>query len=174
MLYIKFIGSLLVIATSTTLGFLYADSFKKRLQQLNELQRCLHQLQNEILFTYTPLTEAFFSTSTKSKAPIKNIFEDAAEMLINNKVGSVYEAIKLAIEINDKNLNLNYEEKNILIDLSKVLGESDIDGQKSIFNLAIENVKVKIKQADELMRKNMKLYRYLGFTIGAMVVILIL
>jgi len=87
---LKVIGCILILSASTTAGFLYSDNFKKRVSQLNEIQRCLHQLQNEILYTYTPLTESFYNVSIKSKYPIKYIFENASEALITNKAKSVY------------------------------------------------------------------------------------
>jgi len=170
---LKVIGCILILSASTTAGFLYSDNFKKRVSQLNEIQRCLHQLQNEILYTYTPLTESFYNVSIKSKYPIKYIFENASEALITNKANSVYEAVKSAIQDNINKFNIKKEDIDILIDLSKTLGESDIEGQKSVFNLTIDNIKKQINEADEIMKKNVKLFRYLGFTMGAMLVILI-
>ena len=173
MYILKLIGCILILCASTTAGFLYSDNFKKRVIQLNEIQRCLHQLQNEILYTYTPLTESFFNVSIKSKYPIRYIFENASDSLITNKANSVYEAIKTAIDNNISKFNIKKEDIEIILDLSKSLGESDINGQKSVFSLTIDNIKKQINEADEIMKKNVKLFRYLGFTIGAMLVILI-
>ena len=109
----------------------------------------------------------------KSKYPIRYIFEHASDSLISNKADSVYEAMKDAIDTNINKLNIKKEDYEIILDLSKSLGESDINGQKSVFNLTIENIKKQINEADEIMKKNVKLFRYLGFTMGAMLVILI-
>jgi len=81
--------------------------------------------------------------------------------------------VKSAIQDNINKFNIKKEDIDILIDLSKTLGESDIEGQKSVFNLTIDNIKKQINEADEIMKKNVKLFRYLGFTMGAMLVILI-
>jgi stage III sporulation protein AB len=173
MLWLKLTGCGLILFASTGVGFVYSDKFRKRVSELNELLRCLNQLQNEILFTFTPLAEAFLNISQKSKVPIKNIFENMSHSLNSNKVNSVYDAIKLAIEENKYELNLKKEDIEIFLDLGKTIGESDIQGQKSIFNLVIENIKKQIKDAEDVMRKNVKLFRYLGFTMGAMLVILL-
>ena len=173
MFILKLIGCILILSTSTAAGFLYSDSFKNRVSQLNEIQRCLHQLQNEILYTYTPLTESFFNVANKSKYPVRYIFEQASDSLITNKANSVYEAMKDAIDNNINKINIKKEDYEIILDLSKSLGESDINGQKSVFNLTIDNIKKQINEADEIMKKNVKLFRYLGFTMGAMLVILI-
>jgi len=173
MFVLKVIGCILILCASTTAGFLYSDNFRKRVSQLNELQRCLHQLRNEILYTYTPLTESFLNVSIKSKYPIRYIFESASNSLTTNKANNVYEAMKVAIDSNINDFNIKKEDIDILLDLSKSLGESDIEGQKSVFNLTIDNFKKQISEADEIMKKNVKLFRYLGFTMGAMLVILI-
>ena len=57
---------------------------------------------------------------------------------------------------------------NVILDLTKTLGESDIQGQSSIFSLTISNLKKQIKISEEFMNKNIKMYRYLGFSFGAM------
>ncbi len=68
-------------------------------------------------------------------------------------------------------LYLNSDDINVILDLSKTLGESDIQGQNSIFSLTISNLKKQIKISEEFMNKNIKMYRYLGFSFGAMLVI---
>ncbi|MBC8062304.1 MAG: stage III sporulation protein SpoAB, partial [Clostridiaceae bacterium] len=112
---LKLIGCLLILSASTTAGFLYSDNFKNRVIQLNEIQRCLHQLQNEILFTYTPLTESFLNVSTKSKYPVRHIFESASDALITNKANSVYDAMKTAIDNNINKFNIKNEDIEILL-----------------------------------------------------------
>jgi stage III sporulation protein AB len=60
------------------------------------------------------------------------------------------------------------------LDLAKSLGESDIDGQVNIFLFTINNLKKVISDAEISMKKNVKMFRYLGFSIGAMIVIMLI
>ena len=69
---------------------------------------------------------------------------------------------------------LNKEDKDILGDFLKSLGYSGVYGQEKIFNLALENLKINIKEAGEESKKNTKLYRYLGMCFGAMISIFLL
>ena len=169
---IKTIGCLLILAASTFGGFIYADSFKKRVKQLNEVERAINQLQNEIEYTYTPLPEALHNVSEKCEAPIKEIFLKASQALYSNEIDSVYDAFKQCLE--ESNLNINKEDINVILDLSKSLGESDIEGHKKIFSLAKINLKKRINIAEDSMTKNVKMYRYLGFSLGAMLVIVLI
>ncbi len=169
---IKAIGCLLILAASTSGGFAYAESFRKRVKELNELERAINQLQNEIEYTYTPLPEALHSVSEKCEEPIKEIFASASRLLDLNEAESVFDAFRKCL-INS-NININKEDINVLLDLSKSLGESDVEGHKKIFSLAKSNLKKRISAAEDFMNKNVKMYRYLGFCIGAMLVIVLI
>ncbi len=167
----KVAGGLLVLFASTSGGFLLGESYRKRVVQLNELQRTVFQLQNEILYTHTVLPEAFIRISEKSKNPIKEIYEYISMSLQLHTVENVYEAFKAAVDNFSSELNLNTEDINVFLDLGKSLGTCDLEGQKSIFLLAMENLKKQIKDAEELKSKNIKMYRYLGFSTGALILI---
>lgn len=171
---LKTIGCLLILSASTIGGFVYGELFKKRVKELNELERCITQLQSEIEYTYTPLPEALSNVALKSNEPIKDIFMKASKLLHSNKVETVHEAFIKSINDKRSNLSLKKEDINLILDLSKSLGESDIEGHKRMFSLSVNNLKKKISEAELLMNKNLKMYRYLGFSIGAMIVIVLI
>ncbi|MCT8976037.1 stage III sporulation protein SpoIIIAB [Clostridium sp. CX1] len=171
---LKVIGCMMILLASTGIGFIYGERFKKRTNQLNELRRCIHQLQNEIVYTHTPLPEAIMDISKKSNYPIKDIFEDISNLLFDGEVDDVYEAFRNVFIKKREDLNLKREDINVILDLSKTLGESDIEGQQKMFALTLENIKKQLKISEELMSKNLKMYRYLGFSFGAMLVIILI
>lgn len=170
----RIIGFLLILIATTLAGFVYGETFKKRSVELKELERALLQLENEIVYTHTTLPEAFYKVASKSKEVFKNFFSDISKLLNDNKVESVYEAFLKAIDDNRDNLNLIEEDKGIILDFAKSLGESDIEGQRNIFSLAIHNIKRNIDVAEERSKKNTKMYRYLGLCTGAMIIILLI
>lgn len=170
---LKVLGCIMILCASTGIGFTYGEGFKKRTKQLNEIQRCIHQLQNEIVYTHTPLPEAILDVSKKSSSPIKNIFEEVSSLLFFNEVDNVYQAFKNVMENQKDNLNLKKEDIDIIFDFAKTLGESDIEGQQRMFALSLENLKKQLKSSEDLMNKNVKMYRYLGFSLGAMLVIIL-
>lgn len=171
---LKFIGCIMILIASTGIGIIYGESLKKRVKQLKEIQRCIYQLQNEIIFTHTPLPEAIFNTACKSVNPIMNVFEDISYMLQKNSVDSVYEAFSKSLKGRQDTLNLKKEDIGSLLDLSKTLGESDIDGQKKMFLLTLENIKSQIEDSQISMNKNLKMCRSLGFSLGAVIVIILI
>lgn len=168
----KFIGSLLVIISTTVAGFILGEKFKKRTSQLKEMERAIYQLQNEIIYTHTALPEAFLKVHEKSSFPLNEFFKIVSHMLYFNEVDSVYEGFKASLKKMKNPLDINKEDMNVILSLGKTLGESDIEGQKRMFALTLENLKKQIAEAEILMKKNVKMYRYLGFTLGTMIVIM--
>jgi stage III sporulation protein AB len=169
----KLIGSVLIITASTTVGFMLAEGLRKRSLQLKEFQRSILQLENEIMYTFTALPEACQRVSEKSKEPISHIFEKIAFKLLNNECDSVYLAFCQVIENERKTLFLNKDDINIILDLAKALGDSDIEGHKKVFQLAGSYLRNSINDAEISLLKSTKMYKYLGFSFGAAVVILL-
>ncbi|MBL4937916.1 stage III sporulation protein SpoAB [Clostridium sp. YIM B02515] len=171
---IKEMGCLIIVAASTIAGFMYSEKFKKRVKQLNEFERAINQLQDEIEYTHTHLPEAFNNIAEKSENPINKVFSKVSKLLYEGEAESVYDAFEKSIKDKKFELNLDEDDINVILDLSKTLGDSDIDGHKRMFSLVRNNLKKRISIAEISMSKNVKMYRYLGFTIGAMLVIVLI
>lgn len=171
---IKGIGAVLIVIASTAIGFSIAENLRKRLLQLKEIQSALIQLQNEIFYTRTALPEACASVASKSKFPINKIFEKVSCGLNNNTSNSVYDAFSYSLSTDEEGLCVTKEDKEILLDLAKALGESDLDGHKKVFSLTEHNIKTAIQALESNVDKNVKMYRYLGFSLGAAVAILLI
>lgn len=169
----KLIGCVLIITTSTAIGFMIADGLRQRSLQLKEFQRAILQLENEIMYTLTALPEACKRISEKSKKPISEIFEDISNKLTYNECDSVYDAFSEVIEIYKNKLFINKDDINIILDLTKTLGDSDMEGHKKMFQLTGNYLKGSIEDAEVKLAKSTKMYRYLGFSFGAAVVILL-
>lgn len=170
---IKLMGLFIIIVSSTTIGFYYGDRLKKRLFELKELQRSIYLLKNEINFTHSLLPDALMKINEKSTSAIGNIFKDISNVMTNSEDKDIYNCFLWSINKNKNLLSLKKEDLDILLDLSKSLGEMDIDGHNDLFGLAIDNLNKSIKNAEYTLEKNIKMYRYLGFSFGAMVAIIL-
>lgn len=173
-LILKVLGCIIILVSFTILGFGYGEKYKKRVKQLNELQRAIYQIESEIIYTHTTLPESFQNAAKKSCSPISTLLFSISTLLADNDAENVYDAFKKSVENNKNIMDLSNDDFNIIMDLSKTLGESDIDGQRKIFALTIENIKKQIKSAEESMNKNVKVFRYLGFGFGALTVIMLI
>lgn len=171
---LKIIGCILIIGASTFGGFFYSEAFKHRLRQLQEVERAIYQLENEIIYTHTPIPEALKNVSAKGIKPISEIFFEISKELSSNKYDSVQNAFKYIFDRCKRDIYLKNCDIEAILDLSKCLGESDINGQVSMFSLTRENIKKLIAEAEINMKKNVKMYRYLGFCIGAVITLMLI
>lgn len=171
---IKTLGLLLIVGSSTVIGFIYGDGMRKRVRELKELQRGIYILKNEINFMHSLLPEALIKVSEKCTGSINKIFRTTSDILLKNEEVDVFRSFKKSIEINNKILSLTNEDLNIFLDLCKSLGEMDVEGHNDMFNLVSENLNKAINEAESNLEKNIKMYRFLGFSFGAMVAIILI
>ena len=126
------------------------------------------------MYTNTPLPEALKYISLKVESPVNYVLSNVSDKLLKSESTSVYEAFEKEYKKNKSEFYLQDEDKRIVKDFLKSLGESGVYGQDKLFNLTIENMKLNCKAAEELAKKNIKMYRVLGICIGAMISIFLI
>lgn len=171
---IKSLGLILIIVSSTVIGYFYGEGFRKRAKELSELQRGIVILRNEINFGHALLPEALMKVSEKCTGSIAKVFSYSSHMLIKNEEYDVHRSFIKAFEVNKDNLSLTKDDITIFLDLCRTLGEMDIEGHNDMFSLVTENLNKALQSAEHNLDKNIKMYRYLGFSFGAMVAIVLL
>ncbi|VYU62552.1 stage III sporulation protein SpoAB [Clostridium tertium] len=166
---LKIIAVIIIFFCSSFIGYYYGETFKKRSKQLKEILKALLFLNNEVIYANTPLPEALSYISQKVEDPIKLTLNNVSSRLNNNEVESVYSAFENEYRNNRQQYFLKDEDKAIIKDFFKGLGETGVYGQDKIFNLTIENLKINCNIAEELSKKNSKMYRVIGMCVGAMI-----
>jgi stage III sporulation protein AB len=170
---LKILGSIIIIAGATVIGFTYSSIFLQRVKQLRDMQYALNMMETEIAYTATPLIEVLFSVGEKSSNIIKKIFVGMAETLRSKKKNSVYEAFIDTYTQLKGDIYLDKEEIGVISAFMQSLGGSDIEGQKKNINITIKKLEGFEKRAEEIRTKNEKLYRYLGVSFGVLIVIIL-
>ena len=171
---LKLIIGICTLIISTYIGFAYGETFKRRQDELKEILKALTILENDIVYGATPLPEALENLSNKVCKPLSNFIEAITNRLIKGDVESVYEGATEEFALIENEFYLYDDDKKIMADFFRSLGELGVYGQEKIFSLAIEGIKMNFKDADESAKKNVKLYRYLGICFGAMISIFII
>lgn len=171
---LKIIGSIIVICTTTIMGFYYAGIYTQRVNQLRIIQYALNILESEIVYTSTPLIEAFQNVSDKSGDPIKKLFSVMSNNLKEKTTQSVLSAFKYAEKGLKGEIYFGKEELEVIYSFMNSLGNSDIEGQKKNFNLTIKKLEAFELRAEENRKKNEKLFRYLGVSAGMLIVIVLI
>ena len=163
---IKYSILFLILLSSSLIGKYLSRKYLYRLEELEEMNSALNIFKSKIKFTYEPIPEIFQEISENSKKNIGKIFLEAKEKM---KIDNANIAWEKAVE--ESNTNLKKEDKNIIKNLSKLLGQTDSEGQISQIEITQNFLETQIKEAIQEKQKNEKLYSRLGTTIGLAIVI---
>lgn len=165
---IKYFILFLILIASSLIGKFLSKKYLYRLEELEEMNSCLNIFKSKIKFTYEPIPEIFEEISKGSNKNIGNIFLLAKEKMKNNNANVAWEQA-----ITESTTNLKEEDKHVLKTLSKLLGQTDSEGQISQIEITQNFLQSQIKEAREEKNKNEKLFNRLGTTIGLAIVIIL-
>lgn len=168
MQFIKYFILFLILLFSSLIGRLLAKKYVHRLQELEEFENSLNIFKSKVKFTYEPIPEIFQEISENVSNNIGNIFIKAKEYMNLLPANEAWEK-----SVEESATNLNVEDKNVIKSLSKLLGQTDIEGQISQIEITQDFIQIQIKEAIEQKQKNERLYSRLGTTIGLAIVIIL-
>ncbi len=169
MLVIKYISILLVFVVTFLIGYLLSKKYTNRVKELKELQIALELLENKIKYTYEPIKEIFLQIKQMLVGPISNIFDSIVNNLDNGNVEQAFSKTLTNVKT-----NLLKEDIEIIVNLSKVLGKTETEGQVNQIKLANSFIKTQIQKAEKEEEKNSKLYKTLGATVGLTFVVILI
>jgi len=163
-----------IIAGCGYLGLLLADTFKKRVVQLEELQNVLLGLEFDIGFMNLPLGEALLRCGDRAKGGIRDVMMYVCDRLTEDRCHNMQGVWKRALDRFSQELYLTAEDKKILIDFSKALGGGD--SEREINNIKMTSARLAVAERDarELAKRNTKMYRGLGLLVGIFIVIVLI
>lgn len=159
----------MIIVVSSIIGILFSKRYANREKEIKEMKNALNMFSTKIKFTYEPIPNVFMEIANKIDGNIGTIFNVAAN---NMKEMSAGEAWRKALLIS-KN-NLNKEDVATIQNLSRLLGQTDIEGQISEVEVVNDFLTVQLENASEERRKNEKMYRTLGLVTGLTIAIILI
>ena len=165
---IKYFILFLILILATMVGKYLSKKYVYRLEELEDIKNALNILKSKIKFTYEPIPEIFEEISKTSSRNISELFK-TAKIKMNDLTAN--EAWEEAIE--ESQNNLKKEDKDVLKTLSKLLGQTDAEGQISQIEITENFLESKIQEAMEEKKKNEKLYTRLGTIMGLTIVIIL-
>ncbi len=163
--YILLIG---IFGLSTAIGFLISKSYQNRVIELKEFKNILNIMKTKIKFTYEPLAEIFKQIAKENQTSIEKIFGQMANQLTYNQAKDVWEDC-----IQNADISIKQEDKDILKKLGRLLGQTDVDGQISEIEVTESFLDMQIEKAEEEKKKNQKIYKTLGVVAGLVFVIIL-
>lgn len=165
---IKYFILFLILIASSMIGKFLSKKYVYRLEELEEMKNALNILKTKIKFTYEPIPEIFEEISNSVNKNIGNIFKNA-----KNKMNKTTANIAWEEAIDETVTNLKQEDRNTLKTLSKLLGQTDVEGQVGQIEITQRFLEDQIGQALEEKQKNEKLYTKLGTIMGLAIIIVL-
>jgi stage III sporulation protein AB len=158
-----------IFSLSTGIGILISKMYENRVKELRQFKNILNIIKAKIKFTYEPLTEIFNQISQEKSSKIEEIFENMTyKLAFENVKYSWMDAIQEA------DISITQEDKDILKELGKVLGQTDADSQVNEIEVTESFLNMQIEKAEEARKKNQKMYKTLGIVVGLVFVIILI
>lgn len=165
---LKYILLILIFLLSTAIGLIISKIYENRVNELKEFKNVLNIMKTKIKFTYEPLGEIFKQISKDNSTSIEKIFGKMSNQISFKQANEVWTNC-----IQEADISINQEDKDVLKKLGKLLGQTDVEGQVSEIEVTQSFLDMQIEKAEEEKRKNQKMYKTLGIVIGLVFVIIL-
>lgn len=169
---LKLILCIIIVASCGGLGILKSLSFSDRLNDLADLKHMIRILQTEMNYKKDPLPNAFSRISKYKNTAAMHLLAACSENMKNNL--DFRQCWENAITSTYNGTSLKDDDLRILKDMGLQLGKSDLQGQAAMFSLTNIKLDDQIAEAAEERKTKGKMYKSLGFSIGAVIAILLI
>lgn len=174
MMIMKIIGCILVIASSTGMGFYFSTEMKSRINDLKELRKLIGLLRGDIRYANTPLPEAIHSLYRRHAGNFHTFFKQVSTKL-NELSGQTFSEIwKAAAEKELGCTSLTKKDKLHLIQFGENLGYLDKDMQMNTIDLYLSQLEGEIEEISKSVKEKSYLYNTLGIMAGIFITIIML
>ena len=165
-------GALLVLLSSSLIGWLGADKFINRVTQLEQLELAINLLQMDINFRQKQLPEVLRAVSRDLQPPVAILFEETGKRIKTEPGVLFYNIWEQVLKNKQQYLALNKKDLLFLKEWGLRMGSSSIEEQEKINRLTLKKIKMAHREARQEAARKVKLYRCGGILIGLSLVIL--
>lgn len=161
---IKIIGAVLVVTAGTVCGFYFSLKLSKRKEFLIAFKDFLSALETNIRYKADDIITLI---TTSSSSPMLEFFSD-------NVFSSFMDYWNSFVENLPKSYGLTKEDINLIKEFGKNLGTTDIEGQLNHIELYKNHFETQYKKSEDEYKTKSKLYKVLGFFIGAVTALILI
>ncbi|KYO65826.1 stage III sporulation protein SpoIIIAB [Thermovenabulum gondwanense] len=173
-MWFKIIGGLLILFSSSSIGFIVAKYYGERPKLLRQLQNALSMLETEINYSNSPLPEALRNVALRCDKDVSFLFSKTKEYINSTEGLTAAEAWEKALKAFSRTKSLNETDMEILDAFGKYLGTSDREDQINKLRLTLSQLRSQEHKAIEEKEKNERVWKYLGVMTGLLIVLLLI
>ncbi len=174
MLIMKAIGCILVIVSSTGMGFFFSSEIRSRIEDLKELRKLVVLLRGDIRYANTPLPEAIGSITRRHNGNYHTFFQHVSTKLHELSGHTFSEIWKEAVQMELANTSLSKKDKLHLIQFGENLGYLDKDMQMNTMDLFISQLDEELKELQKTVKEKAYMYNTLGIMAGIFIIIILI
>jgi stage III sporulation protein AB len=167
------IGMICILLACSLFGYVKAQHYARRPDQIRLLIVALQRLESEIVYAQTPIAEVFMHMSKQMPVLFSEMFRSMADRLNDNQGLSLGEIWADALQQYWPHSSMKKQEFEIASQLGHVLGTSDFRDQIKHLRLAMSQLQAVEVESKQEQQKYESMWRSLGLLIGALIVILI-
>ncbi|WP_099158476.1 stage III sporulation protein SpoIIIAB [Virgibacillus ndiopensis] len=169
----KWIGALLFIGTTTWIGFEMSKRLNNRPKHIRQLKNALQILEAEILYSQLSLRDAFETIANQIPQPTQSFFKALCDGM--QKSGTDLASLwGKSIGKLMKDSSLGNNEKEILLQFGRTLGQHDFTQQQKHIQLTVSHLNRELEEARDNQYKYSKMAKSLGFLCGLFIVLLLI
>lgn len=167
----RWLGAFILVTTAAALGHLVASERERRVHQLAALVHGLHQLETEIVYGLSLLSDAFERVAV-SHPECAALFAEASRTL--KRGAGVGVAWAAGVDAVARGTALDREDIRPLVKLGGILGLASAEDQRRHIRLAQSEVESRLSEARRKLPDISRLYRTLGVCGGLIVALLLI
>ena len=171
---LKWVGSLMIIGTMTIFGFVFAERYVSRCRILKVWLFILDHLKTEVYYHSRMLPEIFDKiASCIEDTNMSKSFQSLAKSVSFGSDTSVFAAWERLLRDSPSN-KLHPHDFSILHELGSFIGSTDRQDQAQRIESCCERLRFNLEHAEKIRDQQVGVYRYLGFALGCMLVLVMM
>lgn len=171
---IKIFGCILILLSTTGIGFYFSNDMKCRMEDLKEWKKLICLLRGDIRYANTPLPEAISQAGKRHEGNF-HTFLSTVGVQLQEMAGETLSTIwKTAAEKELLITSLNKKDKVQLIRFGENLGYLDKDMQMNTFELYLAQLDEEITELSKTVKGRAYLYNSLGIMAGIFITIIMI
>lgn len=168
---LKAIGVLLIIGTTTLVGFQLSNQFAKRVKELRQFILSLQMIEAEMSYSQLNLQTIFKNIGDKLEYPISQFYKNMFSEM-DTTITSFTAIWENQLDIMIHTISLKTIDLNIMKQFGRNLGRHTFTQQQKHITLTIKHLEKQQEEAIEQQKRYGNMTKTLGFLIGLVIVIL--
>jgi len=169
---LKWIGALLLIASTTCIGLYLSNRLEKRPKHIRQFMNALQVLEAEITYSQVSLQVAFQILSTQLPEPIKHFFHGLSKDMLKDRADFMLLWDEWVDNLAES-ASYKKNEIEIIKQFGGSLGQHDFTQQQKQIQLTLTHLDRELQDARDEQTKYSKLAKSLGVLSGVFIFLLL-